>query len=68
MLEQGISEATGKRFRENMQACLGWLKKCGYPIDKYEIWASDGVIRCLKTIKPRHLALLIAMKVLRHCE
>jgi hypothetical protein len=48
MVEKDTSEETDERLRENMQACLGWLKEYGYPNHKCQIWAFDGVVRCQK--------------------
>lgn len=48
MVEEAISKATDERLCENMQACLGWLKEYGYPKQKCQLWAFDGVVRCQK--------------------
>lgn len=48
MVEGAISKATDERLRENMQAVLGWLKEYGYPNQKCQLWAFDGVVRCQK--------------------
>lgn len=45
-LERGISEETNTTYRQNIQACLDWVKLYGYPIPGYIIWAFDGVVRC----------------------
>lgn len=47
-LERRISEGTDEYPRENLQACLGWVKEYGYPIPRHEIWAFDGIARCQK--------------------
>lgn len=45
-LERRISEGTDEYPRENLQACLEWVKEYGYPIPRHEIWAFDGIATC----------------------
>lgn len=46
-LERHISEEeTDTSYRQNIQACLDWLKTYGYPIPGYVMWAFDGVVKC----------------------
>lgn len=53
-LEMDIAEEeTDSPYKKNMQACLDWIRKYGYPIPSYEIWAFDGVVRCQKKNEAR---------------
>lgn len=48
-LEKTICETNDERLRENQQACLTWLEEYGLPIQKHEIWAFDGIVRCQRS-------------------
>lgn len=53
-LEMDIAEEhTNSPYRQNLQVCLDWIKKYGYPTPSYEIWAFDGIVRCQKKDEAR---------------
>ena len=46
-IEAGISRETDRQSRDNMEACLKWVRTHGYPLtDNFMVWAACGIATC----------------------
>ncbi|KAH9990893.1 hypothetical protein F4779DRAFT_609852 [Xylariaceae sp. FL0662B] len=44
--EKELSREPNQCRRQNMQACVEWIKTHGYPEENYNVWGIDAQVKC----------------------